>query len=128
MEFGKQKVIVFVSSTTGDGDPPDNALKFWRYFRKLSKEGDGFLKHLKFTVLGISFLLMNDNFHVCNANFVAGFEGLGDTNYSNFGAHPKKIEKKLVEAGATVFYPKAIADEVETYILHFILRSLQSKC
>lgn len=40
--------------------------------------------------------------------------GLGDTNYSNFGAHPRRIEKKLQEFGGTVFYPKAIADEVET--------------
>ena len=39
--------------------------------------------------------------------------GLGDTNYSNFGAHPSKIEKKMIEMGAQSFYRKVIADEVE---------------
>ena len=39
--------------------------------------------------------------------------GLGDTNYSNFGAHPDKIDKKMTEMGAHVFYPKRVADEVE---------------
>jgi sulfite reductase alpha subunit-like flavoprotein len=39
--------------------------------------------------------------------------GLGDTNYSNFGAHPKKIEKKLVDMGASLMIPTVVADEVE---------------
>ena len=91
-DFLKERVVVFVSSTTGDGDSPDNALKFWRLFRKQAKvmEKDA-LKHMQITVLG-----------------------LGDTNYSNFGAHPKKIEKKLTEFGATSFYKTAVADEVES--------------
>jgi hypothetical protein len=42
--------------------------------------------------------------------------GLGDTNYSNFGAHPKKIVKKMLEMGGTVFYPIRIADEVEGFV------------
>lgn len=90
IDFPKQPVLVFVSSTTGDGDAPDNALKFWRYYRKLSKEGKDLLCGTKFTVLGI-----------------------GDTNYSNFGAHPKKIHDKLCKLGAQTFYKMVIADEVE---------------
>jgi hypothetical protein len=38
--------------------------------------------------------------------------GLGDTNYSSFGGHPKRIYKKLSGAGAQQFYPMEIADEV----------------
>jgi methionine synthase reductase len=85
-------ILIFVSSTTGDGDSPDNALKFWRYLRKISKEGDisTRLKDLSYTVLG-----------------------LGDTNYSNFGAHPKKIVSKFKDLGCKLFYPSVVADEVE---------------
>ena len=27
-------MVVFVVSTTGDGDPPDNVVKFWRKLKK----------------------------------------------------------------------------------------------
>lgn len=49
-------VIVFVSSTTGDGDPPDNALKFWRFIRKLTKSNPKPFVDSVYTVLGKSLL------------------------------------------------------------------------
>ena len=47
----REKVVIIVCSTTGDGDPPDNAAKFVRFLRKKSLAND-ILKNLKFTVLG----------------------------------------------------------------------------
>ncbi|KAI8060825.1 hypothetical protein BC940DRAFT_311187 [Gongronella butleri] len=81
-------VVIFVASNTGDGDPPDNALKFWRFLRR-NKEKDYFAGR-QITCLG-----------------------LGDTNYSNFNNTVKRIEKKCKELGATVFYEKGLADDAE---------------
>ncbi|CAO3600135.1 unnamed protein product [Absidia cylindrospora] len=81
-------VIIFVSSNTGDGDPPDNALKFWRFLRR-NKDKDYF------------------------ANRQITLLGLGDTNYSNFNNTVKRIEKKCKELGATIFYEKGLADDAE---------------
>lgn len=47
----KEKIVIIIVSTTGDGDPPDNAAKFVRGLRKKSLAKD-FLKNLKFTILG----------------------------------------------------------------------------
>lgn len=77
-----------MSSNTGDGDPPDNALKFWRFLRR-NKDKDYFATR-QITLLG-----------------------LGDTNYSNFNNTAKRIEKKCKELGATVFYDKGLADDAE---------------
>ncbi|KAG0175403.1 hypothetical protein DFQ28_007066 [Apophysomyces sp. BC1034] len=84
----KAGVIIFVTSNTGDGDPPDNGLKLWRFLRR-QKQPD-YLAHARVTILG-----------------------LGDTNYSNFNNTGKRLERKAKELGATVFYPKGLADDAE---------------
>ncbi|KAI8365331.1 uncharacterized protein BYT42DRAFT_550196 [Radiomyces spectabilis] len=84
----KAGVLILVASNTGDGDPPDNAIKFWRFIRR-QKQKD-YLANTKVTLLG-----------------------LGDTNYSNFNNTAKRLEKKVKELGATVFYPKGLADDAE---------------
>ncbi|CAG8542170.1 10965_t:CDS:2 [Diversispora eburnea] len=85
-DLSKQKVLIFVTSSTGDGDPPDNSTKFFRYMRKIKSKT--FLSHAKFTILG-----------------------LGDTNYSNFNNTAKRLEKRLLEFGASPFYTKGLADD-----------------
>ncbi|CAJ0925211.1 12121_t:CDS:10 [Entrophospora sp. SA101] len=86
VDFTKEKVLIFVTANTGDGDPPDNSIKFFRFLRKTKSKT--FLSHAKFTILG-----------------------LGDTNYSNFNNTAKRLEKKLLEIGATTFYEKGLADD-----------------
>jgi hypothetical protein len=78
---------VFVVSTTGDGDPPDSAQKFWRRLKKktLAKT---YLQHLKYALLG-----------------------LGDSNYTNFCNFSKMLNKRLLELGATAFYDTGYADD-----------------
>ncbi|KAJ1843138.1 hypothetical protein LPJ73_005581, partial [Coemansia sp. RSA 2703] len=82
------RTAVFVVSTTGDGDPPDNALKFWRTLRKATKGKESALQGLRYALLG-----------------------LGDTNYSNFCNTAVRLEKMLAEGGAQRFYRTALADD-----------------
>ncbi len=43
---------MFVCSTTGDGDPPDTASKFWRRLKKRSLQPGEHLKGTRYTFLG----------------------------------------------------------------------------
>ncbi|KAE9037276.1 Methionine synthase reductase [Phytophthora rubi] len=93
-EFQKSKVetrdghfVVIVCSTTGNGDPPDNCGKFWRYVKRRTQPSD-MLAKLRYTVLG-----------------------LGDTNYDKFCFMGKSIEKRMRELGAQSFYEFGAADE-----------------
>ncbi|KAI9205278.1 uncharacterized protein BJ171DRAFT_501651 [Polychytrium aggregatum] len=86
--FAENNILVFVTSTTGDGDPPDNSTKFWRWFRRAKKGELDALKDKKFVMLG-----------------------LGDTNYSNFCQAAKRLERKLLDLGAMPLFPKGLADE-----------------
>ncbi|KAJ2493062.1 hypothetical protein IWW37_000889 [Coemansia sp. RSA 2050] len=86
--FNEVRTAVFVVSTTGDGDPPDNSARFWRVLRKATKGRDQAYSHLRYAILG-----------------------LGDTNYSNFCNTAQRLDKQLLDAGATAFYPKGLADD-----------------
>ncbi|KAI9268982.1 hypothetical protein BDA99DRAFT_603175 [Phascolomyces articulosus] len=87
-QLDKIRVLIAVTSNTGDGDPPDHSLKFWRFMRR-NKEA-GYFNNCQVAILG-----------------------LGDTNYSNFNNTAKRLEKKLKSLGATVFYEKGLADDAE---------------
>ncbi|ETN02337.1 hypothetical protein, variant 1 [Phytophthora nicotianae INRA-310] len=103
-EFQKSKVetrdghfVVIVCSTTGNGDPPDNCGKFWRYVKRRTQPED-MLAKLRYTVLG-----------------------LGDTNYDKFCFMGKSIEKRMRELGAQSFYEFAdeamgLEDSVEPWL------------
>ncbi len=81
----REQLIFVVCSTTGEGDPPDNA-KAAR--RAIISKSETFLKNSYYTVLG-----------------------LGDSNYSNFNAMGKFWDTKLAKCGAKCFYPKGLADD-----------------
>ena len=80
--------LLIICSTTGNGDPPDNASKFWRSIksRKCDKKlFDGFY----YSVLG-----------------------LGDTNYDKFCYMGKQIHKRMEELSAKSILPLCCVDEV----------------
>lgn len=58
---------MFITSSTGDGESPDNGLKFQSYLRKESSSRA--LSHVSYTILG-----------------------LGDSNYSKFQGAPRFLD------------------------------------
>ena len=62
----KEKCVVFVVSTTGDGEPPDTVAKFWRRLRKKTLDST-FLKGLHFALLGRYFITYPGLFVSANA-------------------------------------------------------------
>ncbi|KAL3837612.1 hypothetical protein ACJMK2_022958 [Sinanodonta woodiana] len=83
----RESCIVLVISTTGDGDPPETAQKFWRRLNKKTLPAD-YLSHLHYAVLG-----------------------LGDSNYTSFCNCSKSLDRRLQELGAKSFYPAGWADD-----------------
>ncbi|XP_037778404.1 methionine synthase reductase-like [Penaeus monodon] len=81
------RCLVLVGSTTGDGEPPDTARKFWRQLHKKGQPSNVF-GHLSYSILG-----------------------LGDTNYTNFCNFGKTIDQKLQDLGGKRFYPCGWADD-----------------
>ena len=78
--------LILVVSTTGNGDPPDNAAKFYRRFRMVKEPN--WLPGLKFALLG-----------------------LGDSNYDQFCHMGKQFLKMITKAGGLPFVDSAFADE-----------------
>lgn len=83
----KTSCVVFVCSTTGEGEPPDTALKFFRRIKKKT--------------LSSRFL----------SNLTYAFLALGDSNYTNFCACGKGIDQRLKDLGASHFYDTGYADD-----------------
>lgn len=72
-----EKFAIFVSSTTGQGDEPDNMKKFWKFLLRKNLPLNS-LRNLKFGVIG-----------------------LGDSSYEKFNFVGKKLNKRLKQLGAT---------------------------
>jgi methionine synthase reductase len=80
-------VLIIVSSTTGDGEQPEDLTKFWRKLRPRTLPNDH-LAHIQFSILG-----------------------LGDTNYNQFCNGPKNLQRRLRELGGKEFYTAGWADD-----------------
>lgn len=67
-----ENIVLFLVSTTGDGDPPMSMLKFWKFLliKDLAKDS---LKRLKFSVFG-----------------------LGDSSYAKFNYAARKLRTRLL--------------------------------
>ncbi len=83
-DLANEKFVMIVTSTWGEGDPPDNALSFWEF---LSAEGTPKLEGVSYGVLA-----------------------LGDSNYSEFCGAGKKFDDRMAELGATRLLDRADCD------------------
>lgn len=82
-----ESLVVFVCSTTGQGDPPDNMKNFWRFLFRKSLPADS-LCQLDCAVLG-----------------------LGDSSYPKFNFVAKKLHKRLLQLGVRTVLPAGLADD-----------------
>ncbi len=87
---GQKHGVLLVSSTTGNGDPPENAGRFTRYIKKQNKDASQPkpFEHVAFAVLA-----------------------LGDTNYDQFCATGVLIDRMVGNLGGTRAKPLVCADE-----------------
>ncbi|MEP6671375.1 MAG: sulfite reductase subunit alpha [Chthoniobacter sp.] len=84
VDLASEQNVLVITSTYGDGDPPDNAQAFWNY---LQGETAPRLAHLNYSVLA-----------------------LGDTNYSAFCQFGKNCDERLGKLGAKRVHPRVDCD------------------
>lgn len=83
-DLGKCERLLVITSTYGDGDPPDNATTFWQW---LSSDAAPNMESLQYSVLA-----------------------LGDTNYEKFCAFGKAVDERLAALGATRVFDRVDSD------------------
>ncbi|HSI14264.1 MAG TPA: sulfite reductase subunit alpha, partial [Chthoniobacter sp.] len=84
VDLAKEENILVITSTYGDGEPPDNAHAFWNF---LQGESAPPLAHLNYSVLA-----------------------LGDTNYSAFCQFGKNCDERFEKLGAKRVHPRVDCD------------------
>ncbi|KAK0745081.1 hypothetical protein B0T21DRAFT_381147 [Apiosordaria backusii] len=84
----KVSLVIFVTSTTGQGDMPTNTLNFWKNLRREKLNNSNCLGSVKFAIFG-----------------------LGDSGYRKFNWAARKLQVRLLQLGASEFFRAAEADE-----------------
>ncbi|KAK4237747.1 hypothetical protein C8A03DRAFT_15743 [Achaetomium macrosporum] len=84
----RTSLVIFVTSTTGQGDMPKNTLRFWKNIRREKLNNTNCLRSLRFTTFG-----------------------LGDSSYVKFNWAARKLRARLLQLGATEFFRSGEGDE-----------------
>lgn len=85
--FPRDKLAVFLISTFGEGDPPDNAVEFCSGLEKMRKKGTK-LENLRYLAMG-----------------------MGNSNYKHYNRVIKLVDETLSTLGAQRIGPVGFADE-----------------
>ncbi|KAI8393659.1 uncharacterized protein BYT42DRAFT_551807 [Radiomyces spectabilis] len=87
LQLVNEKLVIFVCSTSGQGDEPANMKKFWRFLLRKNLPHD-ILSHLDCAVFG-----------------------LGDSSYRKFNYPSKKLYKRLTQLGANMLCERGDGDD-----------------
>lgn len=87
----QEKLVVFVVSTTGDGEPPDNMRQFWRFIMRKGLPSD-VLSNLQIVVFGC-----------------------GDSSYAQYNVMARKLRSRLLQLGATEIADRGFGDDQSSY-------------
>ncbi|EFJ42595.1 hypothetical protein VOLCADRAFT_83643 [Volvox carteri f. nagariensis] len=82
-----ERLVVCVTSTTGQGDPPDNMRRFWRFLLRKSLPPDS-LAACRYAVFG-----------------------LGDSGYPHYNVVAKKLDRRLEGLGARPLLERGLGDD-----------------
>ncbi|XP_020707937.2 NADPH-dependent diflavin oxidoreductase 1 isoform X2 [Athalia rosae] len=82
-----EELAIFVVATAGQGDPPTNMLKFWRFLLRKNLPSNS-LQNLQYGVLG-----------------------LGDSSYEKYNFAAKKLNKRLAQLGGKEILSIGLADD-----------------
>ncbi|KAA8547811.1 hypothetical protein F0562_004240 [Nyssa sinensis] len=82
-----EKTLVFVVSTTGQGDTPDSMKVFWRFLLQRNL-GQHWLDGVHYAVFG-----------------------LGDSGYQKYNLVAKKLDKRLADLGAVAIVERGLGDD-----------------
>ncbi|GFO45694.1 NADPH-dependent diflavin oxidoreductase 1, partial [Plakobranchus ocellatus] len=83
----QERLVIFVCSTTGQGDPPDNMRMFWKFLLRRDLPSSS-LSGVQFAVLG-----------------------LGDSSYQKFNVVGKRLQKRLEQLGGQPIHDLGLADD-----------------
>ncbi|XP_046383966.1 NADPH-dependent diflavin oxidoreductase 1 [Ischnura elegans] len=82
-----EPLVIFVCSTTGQGEEPDNMKNFWRFLLRKNLPAH--------SLAGVSFAVL----------------GLGDSSYTKFNFVAKRLYRRLIQLGGTALTPIGLADD-----------------
>jgi len=82
-----EELVLFICSTTGQGVPPDNMCRFWKFIMRKSLP------------------------HNCLSDLNYSVLGLGDSSYNKYNFVAKKLFRRVEMLGATAICHLALADD-----------------
>ncbi|XP_055678223.1 NADPH-dependent diflavin oxidoreductase 1 [Lutzomyia longipalpis] len=82
-----EELVVFVCSTTGQGEEPENMRGFWKFLLRKKLPGDS-LQNMRFAVLGF-----------------------GDSSYVKYNFVAKKLHKRLLQLGGVALMEVGLCDD-----------------
>ena len=87
LELPDERLVIFVTSTGGDGEVPWNMKSFWSFLLRRALAGDS-LAAMRYTVFG-----------------------LGDSAYDKFNAAARRLNSRLKQLGASELAPMGLGDD-----------------